>query len=77
VPCSLANDSKNIKINDMIPDNLTKQAKERFINLTDSEITIEIIEEQMIAHNLPFSEFYRKYQAKHLLKYGKELNINN
>ena len=56
-------------------DKLTKEARQRFINKTDPELTIEIIEEQMIAHNLPFSEFYQKYQAKHLLKYGKELNI--
>lgn len=60
----------------MNPKELNKQARDLFISKTDSEITIEIIEEQMIEHNLPFSEFYKRYQEKHLKKYGKELNIN-
>ena len=51
--------------------------KQSFIQKTDSDISIEILEEMMIPRNLPFAEFYVKYQAKHRLKYGNELQVND
>jgi len=54
-----------------------KDFRQRFIEKTDSDISIEILEEMIMPVNLPFDEFYKRYQAKHRLKYGNELQVND
>jgi hypothetical protein len=53
----------------------TTKDKKRFIEKTDSDISIEILEEMMIPKELTFEEFYERYQAKHIAKFGQELTV--
>ena len=49
--------------------------QQHFINLVDSDLNNEIHEEQMIPRRLSFTEFVKRYQAKHFQKYGKKLTL--
>ena len=53
----------------------SKDFRQKFIDKTDSDISIEIIEEMMLPQHLSFTEFYAKYQAKHEKKYGHILKV--
>lgn len=56
----------------------TEEEKERFINLTDSDLMIEAWESfplDMQDEDIPFERIYVLYQELHLLKYGKYLEI--
>jgi len=56
----------------------TEEEKQKFINLTDSDLNCETWEEFCPAipdEEIPFEQFYINYQEKHILKYGKYLEI--
>jgi hypothetical protein len=55
--------------------NLSKKEQDEFINRADFDLTCEIYDEMMIPEELDFNEFFRRYQRKHLRKYGKTLSI--
>jgi hypothetical protein len=54
----------------------SKQFRQKFIDKANPDIIIEINEENMLGLNISFSRFYRLYQEKHRLKYGKELTAD-
>jgi hypothetical protein len=56
---------------------MKKQTKEEklFIRLADPAIVEEVWEENMLGNDMPFSEFFAKYQVKHIDKYHKLLQI--
>jgi hypothetical protein len=53
--------------------NYTSEQIDEFLTRADSDIIIEIHEENMLGEDIPFAEFFRKYQKKSLRKYGKTL----
>jgi len=55
--------------------NLTNKQQDEFINKCDPDIIISINEENMLGEDIPFAEFFRRYQKKSLRKYGKTLPI--
>ena len=52
-----------------------KKTKKRFIDYCDPDIVIEIMEEQMIPEKIPFKDFRRRYQEKHMKKYHTYLIV--
>jgi hypothetical protein len=53
----------------------TNKEIDEFLIRADSDIIININEENMLGEDIPFAEFFRKYQKKHLRKYGKTLPL--
>jgi len=53
----------------------TKEEEEKFLNLTDFDLNIETYESFIDPDDITFEEFYVNYQEKHLLKYGRYLEI--
>jgi hypothetical protein len=64
----------NIKTKDM-KTLFTKEEEEKFIELTDFDLFGETYEEFINAEDVTFETFYVNYQEKHLLKFGKYLEI--
>jgi 6-pyruvoyl-tetrahydropterin synthase len=55
--------------------NLSNKEQDEFINRADFELINDIYDEMMIPEKLNFTEFFRRYQKKHLRKYGKTLSV--
>jgi hypothetical protein len=53
----------------------TKEEQEKFIDLTDFDLNVETASEFIDPDDATFEQFYVNYQEKHLIKYGKYLEI--
>ena len=54
----------------------TKEFEEKFIEKTDTDLAIEVVEcHDIDPESLTFDIFYKRYQELHAEKYGKELTI--